>query len=42
MKTDILAGLYHTVEHTDPEIQHQYCSIDWRKYLQPKRDGVDP
>ena len=42
MRTDILAGLYHKIEHTDPEIQHQYCSIDWCKHLQAKRDDMDP
>ena len=41
-ETDILAGLYHTVEHQDPEVQHQHCDIDWCKYLQSKRDGTAP
>lgn len=40
MKTEIVAGLYHTVEHENPDIQHQYCSVDWCKYLQSKRDGT--
>lgn len=38
MKTAIMAGLYHSVSQADKDQQHQYCSINWCKYLKDRRD----
>ena len=39
-KTDILAGLYHSVKNDDPAEQHKYCDIEWCRYLEDQRDGT--
>lgn len=38
MKRDILAGYYHRIS-TNENPLHQYCSEDWCKFLQYKREG---
>ena len=40
MKQRILANLYRSVYHPNPEIQHQLCDSSWCPFMKDQKDGT--